>query len=75
MTVKTSDDYRVSNFRDYECAQNPLVGRLDLCEGMGGGCNIGHAAVDRHAYGPAADRTGPGLSPVRAQPMNSSSMR
>ena len=24
---------------------------------MGGGCNIGYAAVDRHAYGPAADRT------------------
>ena len=28
-----------------------------MCEGMGGGCNIGYAAVDRHADGPAADRT------------------
>ena len=30
----------------------------DLCAGMGtGGCNIAYAAVDRHAEGPAADKT------------------
>ena len=62
MTViqKTSDDYRVSpNFRDYERtrAEFRWSDVSDLCEGMGGGCNIGYAAVDRHAYGPAADRT------------------
>ena len=62
MTVihKTSDDYRVSpNFRDYDRtrAEFRWSDVPDLCEGMGGGCNIGYAAVDRHAYGPAADCT------------------
>ena len=57
---KTSDDYRVPpNFRDYERTREEFRWSdvPDLCEGMGGGCNIGYAAVDRHAYGPAADRT------------------
>jgi hypothetical protein len=39
-------------------AQNSVGRTSPTCaEGMGGGCNIGYAAVDRHAYGPAADRT------------------
>ncbi|TGD89171.1 acetate--CoA ligase [Mycolicibacterium sp. CH28] len=29
----------------------------EVCAGMGGGCNIAYAAVDRHAEGPAAART------------------
>ncbi len=29
----------------------------DVCAGMGGGCNIAYAAVDRHAEGPEAGRT------------------
>ena len=57
---KTSDDYRVPpNFRDYDRTREEFRWSdvPDLCEGMGGGCNIGYAAVDRHAYGPAADCT------------------
>jgi acetyl-CoA synthetase len=61
MTVihKTSDDYRVPpNLQDYERtrAEFHWSDVPDLCEGMGGGCNTGYAAVDRHADGPAADR-------------------
>ncbi|BCO34965.1 acetate--CoA ligase [Mycobacterium heckeshornense] len=57
---KTRTDWRVlPNFQDYEqtrasfdWSQVPA-----LCEGMGGGCNIAYAAVDRHADGPSGRRT------------------
>ncbi|HTQ15822.1 acetate--CoA ligase [Mycobacterium sp.] len=58
---KTPDDYRVPpNFTDYEKtrARFRWSDVPALCEGMAdGGCNIGYAAVDRHAAGPAATRT------------------
>ncbi|MBI3689827.1 MAG: AMP-binding protein, partial [Mycolicibacterium aromaticivorans] len=58
---KGEDDLKVApNLIDY--AQTRASFRWsdvpDLCTGMGqGGCNIGYAAVDRHAQGPDADRT------------------
>ncbi|WP_432246473.1 acetate--CoA ligase [Mycolicibacterium sp. ELW1] len=58
---KGDDDLKVApNLIDY--AQTRASFRWsdvpDLCAGMGeGGCNIGYAAVDRHAQGPDADRT------------------
>ncbi len=58
---KGEDDLKVApNLIDY--AQTRASFRWsdvpDLCAEMGqGGCNIGYAAVDRHAQGPDADRT------------------
>ncbi|CAN3127442.1 acetate--CoA ligase [Mycobacterium sp. smrl_JER01] len=63
MTVihKTAQDWRVApNLVDYEstCASFDWSTAPNLCGGMGEGlCNIGYAAVDRHAEGPASTRT------------------
>ncbi|MGA9373770.1 MAG: acetate--CoA ligase [Mycobacterium sp.] len=57
---KTPADWAVTpNFTDYEHTRAGFSWSTvpDLCAGMGpGGCNIAYAAVDRHAYGTAADR-------------------
>lgn len=63
MTVihKTQADLRISpNLSDYEQARAGFhwADIPDLCAGMpAGGCNIAYAAIDRHADGPAAQRT------------------
>lgn len=58
---KTSSDYRVApNLRDYDTARAGFAWSdvPNLCADMPtGGCNIAHAAVDRHAEGPLATRT------------------
>ncbi len=54
-------DFQVTpNFVDYDATRASFTWAdvPDLCGGMGPGlCNIGYAAVDRHAEGPHADRT------------------
>ncbi len=54
-------DLRVApNLHDYDAARTSFTWAdvPDLCDGMGPGlCNIGYAAVDRHAEGPHADKT------------------
>jgi len=48
------------NFDDYDATRATFTWSQipDLCAGMeAGGCNIGYAAVDRHAAGPEAART------------------
>lgn len=63
MTVihKTQADLRISpNLSDYEQARAGFhwADIPDLCAGMPAGrCNIAYAAIDRHADGPAAQRT------------------
>ncbi|MGJ6124001.1 acetate--CoA ligase [Mycolicibacterium sp. Y3] len=58
---KTARDWRVTpNLVDYDRARASFDWRdvPDVCAGMGAGlCNIGYAAVDRNAQGPAASRT------------------
>ncbi|MDI3315279.1 MAG: acetate--CoA ligase [Mycobacterium sp.] len=57
---KSADDLVVTpNFTDYQqiCSTFDWADVPPLCEGMGGGCNIAYAAVDRHAEGPARTRT------------------
>ncbi|KZS85849.1 acetate--CoA ligase [Mycobacterium persicum] len=58
---KTPHDYRVApNLTDYERARAQFRWSdvPALCEGMGEGrCNIGYAALDRHAAGPTATHT------------------
>lgn len=52
---KTPDDLFVTpNLSNYEqaCSTFDWSDVPALCEGMGGGCNIAYAAVDRHAEGP-----------------------
>ena len=54
-------DLRVTpNFGEYDATRASFdwADVPDLCAGMGPGlCNIGYAAVDRHADGPAATKT------------------
>lgn len=53
-------DLRVTpNFGEYDATRASFDYDVpDLCAGMGPGlCNIGYAAVDRHADGPAATKT------------------
>jgi acetyl-CoA synthetase len=58
---KSAEDWKVEpNFADYERTRATFDWSMvpDPCAGMpSGGCNIAYAAVDRHADGPAADRT------------------
>ncbi|MGI9163135.1 MAG: acetate--CoA ligase [Mycobacterium sp.] len=58
---KESADLKVTpNLDDYEKTRASFSWSQvpDLCAGMGSGlCNIGYAAVDRHAEGPEAGRT------------------
>ncbi|WP_179466469.1 acetate--CoA ligase [Mycolicibacterium vinylchloridicum] len=57
---KGAEDLKVApNLTDYArtCATFTWSDVPDLCAGMGGGCNIAYAAVDRHATGPDAGRT------------------
>lgn len=57
---KTPDDLVVTpNLSNYEqvCSNFDWSDVPALCEGMGGGCNIAYAAVDRHVEGPTRART------------------
>ena len=58
---KGPTDLRVTpNFSEYQATRASFdwAELPDVCAGMGAGlCNIGYAAVDRHASGPAADKT------------------
>lgn len=57
---KTPDDLAVTpNLTNYEhtCSTFDWSDVPALCEGMGGGCNIAYAAVDRHAEGSARTHT------------------
>ena len=58
---KEAADLKVTpNLDDYEKTRSSFSWSQvpDLCAGMGSGlCNIGYAAVDRHAEGPEAGRT------------------
>ena len=58
---KEAADFKVTpNLDDYEKTRASFSWSQvpDLCAGMGSGlCNIGYAAVDRHAEGPEAGRT------------------
>jgi acetyl-CoA synthetase len=57
---KAPEDLVVTpNLTDYEqtCSTFNWSDVPPLCEGMGSGCNIAYAAVDRHAEGPARTRT------------------
>ncbi|MDY6995659.1 MAG: acetate--CoA ligase [Actinomycetota bacterium] len=62
MTVidKSAADWRVApNFTGYDTTRAAFTWEdaPQLCAGMNGGCNIGYAAVDRHADGPVASHT------------------